>query len=442
MKKICVLICLFFSLSVFAQTDRAGTIVSIKGQEIQVRNENVDAPFMAGERLHLLTGEKSVVLEVTFPMQTVAKCRLVSGSATLLRVGMIVCSGGLSSAGKDAAPEERAAAVKSEGSRMVKGKDVRITLPAAAFVLKDARVPEGGIDFPTGVVDNTTARIERDFLIAETETTFAQWTAVKRWAEAHGYSFSNNGQNGQTSDKKAMNESDSIQYPVTCVNWRDAVVWCNALTEYYNAAQGKAVLDCVYYTDASYSTPLRSSTDDSTITYSEQGSQDCPYIRAASEGNVSMDNCIARGFRLPTSQEWEYAARYRGSDSTNSVDGYKNPFFTKGGSASGASGSCKDNRATDSVAVFGKYDGDSATGVTATARVKSKRANALGLYDMSGNIFEWCFDWYEGKTENRVLRGGSFNNYAAFTSVDDEYDFSPSHAYFTCGFGFRFSRNK
>ena len=442
MRKICVLVCLCFAAGVFAQTDPAGTIVSVKGPEIQVRNENADAPFMAGERLHLLTGDKSIVLEVTFPMQTVAKCRLVSGSAAKLRAGMIVYSGGLPSAGRDAAAEEPTAPVKTpEVDKMVKGKDVSVTLPAAAFALKDARVPEGGITFPTGISDSTTARIEKGFLIAETETTFAQWSAVKQWAEAHGYSFGSKGENGQTEEGwKAMNESDSPQYPVTCVNWRDAIVWCNALTEYYNAAQGKDELDCVYYADKSYTTPLRTSTYGTEITNSDKGSQDCPYIKAASKGNVNMENCIAKGFRLPTSKEWEYAARYRGNDSANTVDGYKSPFFTKGDSASGAAGSYKDNRATSSVAVFEKYDNGSATGVTATAKVKSKKRNELGLYDMSGNVCEWCFDWYGGKNENRVLRGGSFFYNAYNTQAGYVYNYSPFLA--SGNNGFRFSRTK
>ena len=438
--------CFGIAVSVFAQTERAGNIVAVKGQEIQVKNENVDSPFMAGERLHLLTGDKSVELEVTFPMQTVAKCRLVSGRASTLRVGMIVYSGGQPAASKESLAEERIASAKSDGNKVTQGKDVSISLPAAAFVLKDALVPKGGIAFPTGTSDDKTERIEKGFLISETETTYEQWMAVKKWAESHGYSFKHSGENGHNKKGgKAMDASISTKFPVTRLSWRDAIVWCNALTEYYNAAQKKETLDCVYYTDASYTTPLRTSTSREEITDSLKGSQDCPYIKAASSGNTEMENCTSKGFRLPTSVEWEYAARYRGHDNVNTVEEFRDPYFTKGDSASGAIGSYKDDRATDEVAVFEKYYSVFKTGDSATAKVKSKNANPLGLYDMSGNVWEWCFDWCRGsKRTTRVLRGGNFNDKTCCMQVGGQANCSP---YSTRGFrhdayGFRFARTK
>ena len=210
-------------------------------------------------------------------------------------------------------------------------------------------------------------------------------------------------------------------------------MWCNALTEYYNANNGSGTdLAVVYCSDAAYTTPIRTSTNSDTITATTAGSQDDPYV-----------NALAKGFRLPTSMEYEFAARYIGTTApkqTNVVqkDGV---YYTNGSSASGATAAYTNRVATSLVAIFDRNytDASTYTEVTGTAVVKSKHANALGLFDMSGNVSKWTFNWYKGETYYRVLRGGAFSDDASDTWAGDVDLSNPLNASYPVGF--RFARS-
>ena len=134
----------------------------------------------------------------------------------------------------------------------------------------------------------------------------------------------------------------------------------------------------------------------------------------------ALNRKTGRTFRLPTEAEWEYAARGGGKSK-----GYK------------YSGS-------DNIDEAAWYDGNSRD---KTHPVRGKKANELGLYDMSGNVWEWCHDWYgdyssgaqpnpqgPDKGSYRVLRGGSWYYYARNCRVSYRCNYTPGRRDYYCGF--------
>ena len=134
-----------------------------------------------------------------------------------------------------------------------------------------------------------------------------------------------------------------------------------------------------------------------------------------------LSNKTGRTYTLPTEAQWEYAAR----------GGNKNEGTKYAGS-----------NMIDAVAWYTDNSGSS------THIVGSKRANALGIYDMSGNVWEWCKDWYASSyvsydTNNpvgpssgsyRVNRGGSWDGSASYCRVADRDSNSPGNRGYDLGF--------
>jgi hypothetical protein len=119
-------------------------------------------------------------------------------------------------------------------------------------------------------------------------------------------------------------------------------------------------------------------------------------------------NAMTSGkFRLPTETEWEYAANgginkenlsYAGSNTIGDVAW----FFDNAGNT--------------------------------THPVGTKQPNSIGIYDMSGNVYEWCQDCYDSNCYSRVSRGGSWYNYARICCVANRYYYSPGDRYNYLGF--------
>ena len=170
------------------------------------------------------------------------------------------------------------------------------------------------------------------------------------------------------------------QRPVTNVSWRDAVVWCNAYSEYMG-------LTPVYYTDERYTTPLRIC-DDTDGYSSVPGGQDCPYIKADAYGNTDMANCTASGARLPTEAEWEFAAR--GESQSVAAWSYEYTMYSN----------------MSDLEKVAWYDGNSGSVIHC---VGNKDPTIRGIYDMLGNNSEWCHDLADSSGKRREKGGNSIS---------------------------------
>ena len=251
-------------------------------------------------------------------------------------------------------------------------------IPAGIFTMGNCMATNEG---SSGELPLHTANVSA-FYMDRHEVTKALWDDVYQWATNHGYSFDNGGLGKATT------------HPVQMVSWYDATKWCNARSE----KEGRLP---AYYTSTEQSAVYRN-------------------------GQIDVQNDWVKwnaGYRLPTEAEWEKAAR-------GGVSGHRFPWVN--------ADTITHSRANYSAnSALYAYDVSPTQGhhptfadgfPTYTSPVGYFVPNEYGLYDMAGNVFEWCWDWlgaYSGDFQMdphgpafdpfyfiRVFRGGSWDSTA------------------------------
>lgn len=177
--------------------------------------------------------------------------------------------------------------------------------------------------------------------ISETEMTQELWQEV----------MGNNPSGFKGSKNPPAAGEVQMKRPVEMVTWFECIAFCNELTKKTNRG---ASTTCVYYSDAAFK---------AVYTKDDAGAQKLPYA-----------DWSKKGFRLPTEAEWEWAAQ-AGKD-----DAWAGTII---------------------LSELKDYAWLSDTGANKkTHEVKKKKPNAYGLYDMTGNVIEWCWDWYWSNMES------------------------------------------
>lgn len=270
-----------------------------------------------------------------------------------------------------------------------------VLIPSGSFVM--GATTNAGHDEANGdELPQHTVRVSA-FYIDRYEVTKDQWNIVYDWATEHGYAFSSG---------CGLGKGDT--HPVQTVSWFDGVKWCNARSEMAGLAACYTVSGEVY------------------------------------RAGEFLPECDFRlgGYRLPTETEWEKAAR-------GGVSNRRFPWSDTSTIQHGRANYLANNTYSyDTSPTEGYHPDYDEAPMPYTSPAGTFAPNGYGLYDMAGNVWEWCWDWYDeyaydtassddptgpGWGSQRVSRGGSYGDVAANNRVSNREKSEPVNALYYQG---------
>lgn len=258
--------------------------------------------------------------------------------------------------------------------------------------------PPGMVQIPGGIQTGTNPDNDlgaysltvRSFYIDQHEVTYTLWNEVRTWAHTNGYNI----------DCEGIGEG--TDHPVHSINWYDVVKWCNARSEMEGRPPVYTVNGRVYKTG---------------------------------DGN-DVEQLNVAGYRLPTTTEWEYAARGGAENRRFPWDDTDDIKHHQANYKSTDANSYDTSPTRGLHPAYATNPNELFPSEVATSPVGSFEPNGYGLFDMAGNVNEWCFNrntnpGFEGF---RLHCGGSWNTTADTCRVGNRVNYTPTDAFSNIGF--------